>query len=228
MQNFDGGEAFQLQARVHRLERPQHVGVIAERQRGMQAADDVQFGHAHGQGLARFLRDFLDGELHAVGVALFAGEGAELAAQDAVVGVVDVAVDDVAGAGAVFAPANQIGERAEGVEVLAFKKTQGLLVGESLARRRPFRKGRAIRPVAKRSSPFEPHPWKHNFGQSHNQKDDADDGVEAEEGLLNPVQAAPPRQPMFEQQTAQNKNQARRSRRVESPPAIQRPPAAPT
>src|ERR1700733_7512745 len=57
------------------------------------------------------------------------------------------------------------------------------------------------------SSPFNPHPWKHNFEQSHDQKDHAEKGIEAKEGLLNPVQATPPRQPMFQQQTTQNENQ---------------------
>ena len=98
MQNFNGREAFQLQARVERAQRPQHVRVITEGQRRMQPADDVQFRDAERQRLARLLDNFLDGMLEAVGVALFAGEGAELAAQDAVIGVIDVAVDDVAGA----------------------------------------------------------------------------------------------------------------------------------
>jgi hypothetical protein len=82
------------------------------------------------------LRDFLDGELHAVSIALLAGEGAELATEDAVIRVIDVAVDNVAGAVAVFPAADQAGQRAEGVEVLAFKKPQRLLLGKTLPCRR--------------------------------------------------------------------------------------------
>ena len=64
----------------------------------MQSADDVQFGDAQLQRLARLVDNFLNGELEAVGVAFLLREGAELAGENAVIGIVDVAVDDVAGA----------------------------------------------------------------------------------------------------------------------------------
>src|ERR1700722_3282137 len=102
----------------------------------MQPADDVQLGHADSQSFTRFLRNLLDGELHAVGVALLAGEGAELAAQDAVIGIIDVTVDDETGARAVFPVADQAGESAEGVEVFALKEPQRFLFGKTFARYR--------------------------------------------------------------------------------------------
>ena len=46
MINLHGGETFQLQIRIHRLQRAKHIRVITERKRGMQAADDVQLGDA--------------------------------------------------------------------------------------------------------------------------------------------------------------------------------------
>ena len=58
VQDLDGREALQLQPRVQRAQRLEHVGVVAERQRGMQPADNVQFGDAQAQRLAGLLRRF--------------------------------------------------------------------------------------------------------------------------------------------------------------------------
>jgi hypothetical protein len=99
----------------------------------MQPADDVQLGNAKVQGLARFLNNFIDAELEAVGVAFLAGKGAEFAAQDAVGGLVNVAVDDVAGSVAHFAPASQVGDGTQGVQVLALEKAQRVGVGQASA-----------------------------------------------------------------------------------------------
>src|SRR5260221_11456995 len=44
----------------------------------------------------------------------------------------------------------------------------------------------------------------YHFGNRHDQKDAADDGIEPEKGRLDPVEAAPARDPMFENQTANN------------------------
>jgi len=100
----------------------------------VQPADDVQLGDAQVQRLARFLNDFLDAELEAVGVALFAREGAELAAQDAVVRVVDVAVDDVAGAVADAALPRDVRDRADGVQVFALEQAQRVGLGDPFTR----------------------------------------------------------------------------------------------
>ena len=51
MQNFHGGEALELQARIDRLQGPQEPSVVGEGQRWVQPADDVKFGNAHGQRL---------------------------------------------------------------------------------------------------------------------------------------------------------------------------------
>src|ERR1035437_2554157 len=100
----------------------------------MQSADDVQFRDAELQRLARFPDDFLDGKLEAVGVAFLARERAELAREDAVVRVVDVAVDDVAGAVADFALPHEIGDGTEGVQVLRFKQPHRIGFGNAFAR----------------------------------------------------------------------------------------------
>jgi len=133
VQDFNRGKAFQLQTRVQRPQRPQHIRIVAERQGGVQPPDDVQFGDAELQRFARFRDDFLEAELKAIRVPLLAGEGAELAAQDAVVRVIDVTVQDVAGPAADLALAGQAGDGAQRVQVFAFKKAERVGFGNPLA-----------------------------------------------------------------------------------------------
>jgi hypothetical protein len=64
----------------------------------MQPADDVQFSDPEAQRFAGFLDDCFDAELKAVRVPFFARERAELAAQDAVIGVINVPINDITGA----------------------------------------------------------------------------------------------------------------------------------
>ena len=134
MQDFNRGKAFQLQPGIERLERLEKIHVVTERQRRMQPADDVQFRDAEFQRLARLLDHLRDAQLEAVGVAFLARERAELAAQDAVVGVVEVAIDDEAGAIAHLLLSRKIGDGAEGVEVLGFKQPQRVGLGNTFAR----------------------------------------------------------------------------------------------
>ena len=74
MKNFNGGKAFQLQPRIQIFQSLQHLEVIAERQRRMQTADDMQFRDAELQRLARFFDNLRHGQLEAIGVALLARE----------------------------------------------------------------------------------------------------------------------------------------------------------
>src|SRR6266545_103568 len=133
VQNFNGRETFQLQPCIERAQTAEHVHVITERQGRMQSADDVQLGDPDGQRLARFLDHLRNRQLEAVLVAFLAGERAELAAQDAVVRIVDVAVDDVAGATAVLALVDKIRNGADGVQVFALEKPQGVGLGNPVA-----------------------------------------------------------------------------------------------
>ena len=118
---------------IQRPQRLEHAGVIAEGQGRMQSADDVQFSDAERERLARLLHNLFDGQLKAVGVAFLARERAELARQDAIIRVVDVAVDDVAGAVAGFFLARQIGDGADGVQVLRFKQPERVGLGNAFA-----------------------------------------------------------------------------------------------
>src|SRR5436190_23813758 len=98
MKNFDSGETFQLEAGVQSLEGLERLHVIAERQRRMESAHDVQLGNAQRQRLPRKFDHFFGRVLKAIRVALLAGKGAELATQDTVIGVVEITIEDVTGA----------------------------------------------------------------------------------------------------------------------------------
>jgi hypothetical protein len=53
------GEALQMNARPNLLQAAQQVGVVTERQAGMQAVDDVHFGNRFAAALAELVEDLL-------------------------------------------------------------------------------------------------------------------------------------------------------------------------
>ena len=95
----------------------------------MLSADDVQFGDAAAEVLARLVEDLVDRERIGVDVAFAAREGAEEAAVGTDVGVVDVPVADEVDVVADRATAGDVGHRAERDEVAAGE--QALTVGET-------------------------------------------------------------------------------------------------
>src|SRR5438477_4240667 len=113
MQDLNGGETLQLQPRVQRAQSPEHVDVVAERQRWMQTPYDMQLGDPQAQRVTGLGGDFFHVELKTVRIALFSGEGAELAAQDAIIRVVDVAIDNIARAVPNLALAREVRNRAD-------------------------------------------------------------------------------------------------------------------
>ena len=92
----------------------------------MQSSDDVEFRDPQRQGLLRLLHHLLHSELEAIGIPPLAAEGTELAAQDAVVGEVDVAVEDVVARRPFLALVGQIGQGSQCVEVLGRKQADRL------------------------------------------------------------------------------------------------------
>lgn len=141
VEDFDGGEALQLESGVELFEGAEEVEVIGEGEGGVETADDMEFGDAEFEGLSGLFDHGFGGELEAVGVAFFAGEGAELAGEDAVVGVVEVAIDEVGGEVTDLALAGEVGEGAEGVEVGMGEELEGVGVGETLAGGHAFGEG---------------------------------------------------------------------------------------
>src|SRR5882762_8263571 len=104
----------------------------------MQSPHNVQLSDAQVERFACFLDDLLDAELKAVGVPLLARKRTELAAQDAIIGVVNVAVNDVARPVGTRAEADlpgEISDRAERIQILALEKPQRVGVRNAFARR---------------------------------------------------------------------------------------------
>jgi hypothetical protein len=99
----------------------------------MESANNVQLGNAEIQRFAGFFQNLFERELESVRIALFAREGTELAAQDAVVGIVDVAIEDETRPRPDFLLARQVGDGSKGVEVTRFEKTLGVCVGDPFA-----------------------------------------------------------------------------------------------
>lgn len=130
--DFDGGEGFEGGGGMEGFEGREHFRVEAEGEGRMKSADDVEFGDAFGQAGTGRVDHFGDGIFESVGVAFASGEGAELAGEDADVGVVEVAVEDEGGAVAVFAFADEVGEAAEVVEVGVVEEGEGVIGGDAL------------------------------------------------------------------------------------------------
>src|SRR5262245_6348495 len=99
----------------------------------MQSTDDVQFRDAEVQSLSPLLEHPRNGQLEAVLHAVPARERAELAGENAVVRVVDVAIDYVAGAIPHFLLPCEIGNGTERIEVLGFKQPQRVGFGNAFA-----------------------------------------------------------------------------------------------
>src|SRR5215831_10207641 len=117
MQNLDGREAFELQSRIKGAERLEHVGVITERQGWMESPHNMQFSDPKLHCLPRFLNNFLDRVLKSIRVPLLSCKRTKLAAQDAIVRVIDVAVDDVACVIAHFFAAREVRDRPNRVKI---------------------------------------------------------------------------------------------------------------
>ena len=85
--DLDGGEAFQVDVGPDALEAAQQLRVVVERQIGMQAVDDVDFGERLMRALAQLVPRLFERHRVGAGVAgLQARERAEQAAGDADVG----------------------------------------------------------------------------------------------------------------------------------------------
>ncbi len=117
MHDLHRGERLDVQPRRRLADGAQHVGVVLERQPGVQAAHDVDLGGARLGGLRRLVPDLLDGVLVRAFLAALAVERAERAGQRADVRVVQVAVDVVVGHVAVEPAPHQVRERAHGPDV---------------------------------------------------------------------------------------------------------------
>ena len=98
----------------------------------MQPADHVDLRDPEFQPRARLFHDLVDAHLKGVRLALFRAERAELTREDAVVRVIDVLVVDVGRDVPVFALAQDVGDRAQAVEIIRTVKPQRLVIRHPL------------------------------------------------------------------------------------------------
>ena len=114
MQDLGRRQRVQLEVRVARLHAAEQILVPGDRQVGVVAALQQQLVAAERPGLVDLAEDLLEAEDVAFGMADGAVERAEVAAGDADVGVVDVAVDDVGDdAVGMLAPPDRVGHPSE-------------------------------------------------------------------------------------------------------------------
>ncbi len=93
--DLHGRESVNVHAGYGLLYRAQNVAIVERRQAVRQAALNADFGGADFPGFDGLLRDLLEAEEVGVGFARAAAEGAELAADEADIGEIDIAIDDV-------------------------------------------------------------------------------------------------------------------------------------
>src|SRR5262249_42870135 len=159
--------------------------------------------------------------LKTIRIALLSRERAELATQDAVVGIIDVAINDIAGPIADHSLARQVSDRSHGVQILALEEPQRIGLGNSLACGNLVIKVPQFAPQKKKRPPicFQYQPVldnfqiplftqktapKNYFRNRHEQKNGADYRVQPKKSHINPVQAASPGNPVLQRQAANN------------------------
>jgi len=130
--DLHGGEGLEVDLGGGVPDRFEHVGVVGERQLGVQAANDVHLGRAGVAGVVRLLDDVVEAVLVCAVLPGLAVELAELAREDADVAVVQVPVDVVIGPVAVKARAGLVGQVAEGVQVAGAKESEAVFGGQAL------------------------------------------------------------------------------------------------
>ena len=133
--NLDSGETLQMDCRTNPFEPAQQLRVIAERQVGVQAIDDVNFGERLIGALSKLAPGLV--ERHGVRVwiaRLQAGERAEQAAGDADVGGFDADVEIVVGASGVPPLALPIREPADREKIGTLEQPPPVAERQALAR----------------------------------------------------------------------------------------------
>src|SRR5262245_36157997 len=99
----------------------------------MKATDHVDLSDTQFHRRLHLGNDFLRGMLEAIGIPHFSSKRAEFAAEYAVVGIVNVTVDDIAGALPDLLLSREICNRPNRVQVLALEQTQRLRFGDPFA-----------------------------------------------------------------------------------------------
>ena len=132
-------ERLQVHLREALLQPAEHLAEPVERQLGMQAADDVEFGDRFAPALAGAMPDLFERHRVRLGIAHPLAEGAQPATRHANVGRIDVAVDVEIRGVAVQPLADDVGQVAERQDIAGAVERQAVLEREPLARLAPCR-----------------------------------------------------------------------------------------
>jgi hypothetical protein len=130
--DFNCGKGLQLQLGIERAQTGEQLEIPLLAERGMQPADHVHFGDAAGQRFSHRGDDLIDRAFKSMWVALLRGKGAELAGEDADIGIVDVTIKDVGRDVTVLPLAHGAGHDPESVEVIRSVELERLLIRDPL------------------------------------------------------------------------------------------------
>jgi hypothetical protein len=116
----------------------------------MQSADHVHLSGAAGQRGADFVDNLREAELERVRIPATRAECAEFAGQQTNVRIIDVEIADVGRDVSIFARANDVGEKAERIEIIASEQARGVrlinpFIGGDLVKDRPEKRGKDFR-----------------------------------------------------------------------------------
>ena len=133
--DLDGGEALQVNPGPDLLQPAQHVGVVLERQIGMQPVDDVDLGERLVRALPQLVEHLLERQrVSGRRLRRQPRERAEQAARDADVGRLEPDVEVVVGELAVPPLALAVGEVPDGEQIRAFEQPHAVLERQPLPR----------------------------------------------------------------------------------------------
>src|SRR5438270_4228125 len=118
MANLDRGKCFDVKLRIKSAQLLHKIEIPVFFQCGMQPADHVHLRHSEAERIAHHADDFVNRVLKGVCIALFSGESAELAGEQANVGVIDVAIVDISCVVAVLSLTHNVGNYSEGVKIV--------------------------------------------------------------------------------------------------------------
>jgi hypothetical protein len=133
MSYFDCGKRLEVKFRVQGAKGLQKVDIPFRRQTGVETSDHMNLGDSLLQSVARGTLDLRDRHLEGVGVAFTGTESAKLTGKHANIGIVNITVEDIGRAVAVFALTDDVGDLAEGIKIVRTKQSKSLLLADPLS-----------------------------------------------------------------------------------------------
>src|SRR5260370_340874 len=128
MSYFDCGERFEVELRIQSTKRLKELDVPFRREARMETSDHMDLSDSLTQSVSRRAFNLRNRHLEGVRIASACTERAKLAGEDANIGIIDVAVQDIGCPVAVFAFTDDICYLTEGIEIVGPKKSKRLLL----------------------------------------------------------------------------------------------------